>query len=328
MRIYTLLFALAAGLAISLAACGGDGNNATATATAASSGAVSGPFFDCTAPHPNTTPNAAAFPMTVLDGVGRSVTFTAPPASIASLDGAHTEILYAIGAGGQVSSVDNFSDCPSEASSVPKIDAFNISLEAITAQHPDLVVLGFAYQSDIVAQLEDAGLTVLTLPAPSDISGVYAQIQLLGEVTGHSDDADILVTSMRSHVRTIAAEVAGKTPPSVYHEVDNTYYSAGPGSFIDDLYKTLGAKNIAESSGEAYPQLSAEAIVAANPDVIILADEASGESATTVAARPGWSVIKAVKDHHVYVVDPDIVSRPGPRIIDALLALEADLYPQ
>jgi iron complex transport system substrate-binding protein len=133
---------------------------------------------------------------------------------------------------------------------------------------------------------------------------------------------------MSNDVHAISAEVVGKTRPTVYHEVDNTYYSAGPGSFIDDLYKTLGARNIADSTGEAYPQLSAEAIIAANPDVIVLADEGAGESATTVAARPGWSVIKAVQGHHVYAVNADIVSRPGPRIVDALRALEADLYPQ
>jgi ABC-type Fe3+-hydroxamate transport system, periplasmic component len=149
----------------------------------------------------------------------------------------------------------------------------------------------------------------------------------MGKVTGHAAEADALVTNMSNQVRAISAETAGKTAPTVYHEVDNTYYSAGPGSFIDDLYKTLGAKNVAATSGEAYPQLSAEAIIAANPDVIILADEDSGESATTVAARPGWSVINAVKQHHVYTIDPNIVSRPGPRIVDALKALEAALYP-
>jgi iron complex transport system substrate-binding protein len=333
MKIYTLLFALVAALALSLAACGGDDNASstptrasTVTATAAPT-VASGPFFDCTATHPSTTAAAAAFPVTVTDGTGASVTIAAPPARIASLDAAHTEVLYAIGAANQVAAVDNFSDCPVAASSLPKIDSFNISLEAITAQQPDLVVLGFTAQPDIVAGLQGAGIKVLTLPSPSGINGVYDQIELLGKVTGHAGDADALVTNMSSQVHAISAQVAGKTAPAVYHEVDNTYFSAGPGSFIDDLYKTLGATNIAASTGEAYPQLSSEAIIAANPDVIVLADEGAGESATTVAARPGWSVIKAVTDHHVYAVDPDVVSRPGPRIVDALRALEADLYP-
>src|ERR1700674_3326350 len=274
MKIYTLLFALAATLAISLAACGGD-DNASSTPTHASSvtapvaaPVASGPFFDCTAAHPGTAAATSAFPVTVTDGTGVSLTLAVPPAKIASLDAAHTEVLYAIGAGSQVAAVDKYSDCPAAASSLPKIDSFNISLEAITAQHPDLVVLGFTAGSDIVSGLQGAGIIVLTQPSPSDINGVYDDIELLGKVTGHAGEADTLVTNMSHEVEDIGTQVLGKTPPTVYHEVDNTYYSVGPGSFIDGLYKTLGAKNVAATSGEAYPQLSAEAIIAANPDVI------------------------------------------------------------
>jgi iron complex transport system substrate-binding protein len=333
MKIYTLLLALAVALAVGLTACGGD-DNASSTPTHASTvtatvvpTVASGPFFDCTAAHPGTAADTSGFPVTVTDDAGDTVTLTAPPASIASLDAAHTEVLYAIGAAPEVKAVDKTSDCPAAAASLPKVDAFNPSVEAITALHPDLVILGFVYQSDIASALRSAGLTVLTLTSPPDINGVYDQIELMGKVTGHPGDADTLVTNMSHEVEDIGTQVFGKTQPTVYHEVDNTYYSAGPGSFIDDLYKTLGAKNIADSTGEAYPQLSSEAIIAANPDVIILADEDSGESATTVAARPGWSAIRAVASHRVYTVDPNIVSRPGPRIVDALKALEAALYP-
>ena len=133
---------------------------------------------------------------------------------------------------------------------------------------------------------------------------------------------------MVDQVQSISSAVAGATAPSVYHEVDNTYYSAGPGSFIDDLYQTLGATNIAESSGEAYPQLSAEAIIAANPDVIILADEDAGESAATVAQRPGWAAINAVTEQ------PRLHCRPGhpqparPAHHRGPARAAADLYPQ
>ena len=221
---------------------------------------------------------------------------------------------------------DKTSDCPAAAASLPKVDAFNTSVEAITALHPDLVILGFVYQSDIASALRSAGLTVLTLTSPADINGVYDDIELMGKVTGHPGEADALVTNMSNQAHAIEQQYAGRPQRIVYHEVDNTYYSVGPGSFIDDLYKTLGAKNIADSAGEAYPQLSSEAIIAANPDVIILADEDAGESATTVAARPGWSSIAAVSGHNIFTIDPDIASRPGPRIVDALRQLAADLY--
>ena len=135
----------------------------------------------------------------------------------------------------------------------------------------------------------------------------------LGEATGHTAEADSLIASMRVAVAEVTTEVGGLDAPTFFHEVDNTYYTAGPGSFIADLYDEVGAENIAESTGQAFPQMSAEAIIAADPQVIILADEDAGESAGTVAARPGWGVIAAVQDGRVHVVSPDIISRPNAR---------------
>jgi len=327
-----LLLLCTAAIALLLAACGDDDNGGSATATAAAgtstpSAAASGAFFDCTALHPGSTPQATGFPATVTDGAGTSVTINSAPAKIASLDAAHTEILYAIGAADQVTAVDNTSDCPAAAASLPKVDAYNPSVEAITALHPDLVVLAFD-TGDIAAALRNAGLAVLVLPSPSDINGAYDDIELLGKATGHPGEADALVTSMSDAVRALG-QVNHPTPgPKIYHELDNTYFSVGPGSFLEDMYKTLGATNIADATNEAYPQLSSESIIADDPDVIILADEGSGESAATVAARPGWSAISAVTNHRIYTINPDIVSRPGPRIIDALRQLSDDLYGQ
>ncbi|MCI0814874.1 MAG: ABC transporter substrate-binding protein, partial [Chloroflexi bacterium] len=128
-------------------------------------------------------------------------------------------------------------------------------------------------------------------------------------------------------VSEITESVDGLDAPTFFHEVDNTYYTAGPGSFIADLYDELGADNIAESTGQAFPQMSAEAIIAADPQVIILADEDAGESPETVAARPGWDVISAVQNDRVHIVSPDIISRPGPRLVEALDTLAGFLYP-
>ncbi len=133
---------------------------------------------------------------------------------------------------------------------------------------------------------------------------------------------------MRVSVAEVTESVDGLDAPTFFHEVDNTYYTAGPGSFIADLYDELSAENIAESTGQAFPQMSAEAIIAADPQVIILADEDAGESPETVAARPGWDVIAAVKDGRVHVVSPDIISRPGPRLVEALETLAGLLYPE
>lgn len=340
MKLYRLLLLLAAAFAIVLAACGDDddaddGGDPTATATEAAvsptvtvtTAGEDEVFFDCEATHAGNEPDASAFPVTVTDGGGTSVTIDAPPEKVLSLDAAHTEILYAIGAGDQVSAVDNTSNCPVQVNALSaRVDAFNPSLEAITGLEPDLVITAFDL-GDFVASMRGAGLTVLYLPSPVDVAGTYDDITLVGEATGHADDAEALVTEMEKAVNDITDSVAGEDGPTVYHEVDNTYYSAGPGSFIDDLYRLLGAENIAESTGQAFPQLSAEAIIAADPEVIILADEAFGEDATTVAARPGWDVISAVENDRIYGLDPDVASRPGPRIVDALRLLAQALYP-
>ena len=337
MKIHTLLLALAAAMAIAFAACGDDNDDkssATATraptqttqATATPTALPPTTVFDCGATHAAKTPDASAFPVTLTDSSGNTVTIETAPKKIASMDAAHTEVLFAIGAAGQVSAVDNTSDCPTSVSTLPKLDAFTPSVEAITAQQPDLVFLAYD-PGDLAASLKAAGINVILQPFPPSINAIYDDIELIGKATGHADDADALVTSMSDEVHNIEQSVAGKTGPTVFHELDNTYFSVGEGSFVDDMYTILGAKNIGHGSGQAGPQLSSEAIIAANPDVIILADEEFGENAQTVAARPGWSNINAVKDHRVYGLDPDIVSREGPRIIDALRLLKAALYP-
>lgn len=336
MKIRTLLLALAAALAIACAACGDDDDKSSATVTTAptqttrpSATTTANPeaFFDCAATHNSTPPDASIFPVTVTDTAGNTVTLDAPPTKIASLDAAHTEILYAIGAGDQIAAADNFSDCPAAAASLPKLDSFTPSLEAVTALQPDLVVLFYDPGGDFVTGLQATGVGVLLLETPPNVIGAYDDIELLGKATGHLEAAQQLVTVMGDEVHAIEQSIANEAPPKVFHELDSLYYTVGEGSFVDDLYTILGADNIGHGTGQAGPQLSSEAIIAANPDVIILADQDFGESPDTVAARPGWSNINAVKNDRVYGVDANIVSRPGPRIVDALRALMAALYP-
>jgi len=337
MNIRTILLALMAALAITFAACGDDDDDATSTATTSAAVATSAAsiatdepaeatFFDCTATHTPTAPDASDFPVTVTDSSGNTVTIAEPPEKIASLDAAHTEVLYAIGAGDQVSAVDNFSDCPTAATSLPKLDSFTVSLEAITAQDPDLVII-FYDPGDLVTSLQAAGIPVILQETPPNLAGVYADIELIGKATGHPDEAHLLATTVGDEVDAIEASIEGEEAPTVFHELDATYFTVGDGSFIDDMYTLLGANNLGHDAGSSGPQLSSEAIIAANPDVIVLADAEFGESPDTVAARPGWSEIAAVQNDRVVGVDANITSRPGPRIVDALRLLRDALYP-
>jgi iron complex transport system substrate-binding protein len=182
--------------------------------------------------------------------------------------------------------------------------------------------------SDVVQNLRRLNIPVLYVQVPPDLAGVLDRIRLLARASGHAAEGERLAQKLQSQMDQIKQKLAGVTTgPRVYHELDTTYFSAAPSSFVGDFYTFLKAQNIAEGASTPYPQLSAEVIVQRNPQVIVLADEAAGVTVQDVKARPGWSAIDAVKNGRICVVDPDIVSRPGPRIIDALDTLAKCLYP-
>ena len=331
MRLRYLVPALLAVVALAVLACNGGGSSPSPTATPAPtpSPTVEARFSFVCADAPFDTPTEeTAFPLEISDSVGNTVTLEAPPQRVVSLSAGHTEILYALGAGGQVGAVDNTSDCPAATADLPMVDAFTPSVEAIAALEPDLVIIFFD-PGDLQSSLQGLDIPVLNLASPSSVEGVYEQVDLLGEATGHALDAARLIADMQAAVEEIRSEIGDVADaPTVFHEIDNTYYTAGPGSFIADLYDILGAGNIAEATGQPFPQMSTEAIIEADPEVIILADEDAGESPETVKARPGWGSVSAVRNDRVHVIDPDIVSRPGPRLVEALRILAAYLYPE
>jgi iron complex transport system substrate-binding protein len=318
-----LVLALALALFLALAAaCGDDDNSGTPTPTAAVAAAVSTPATTAAAPV------AVEYPLALTDSKDRSVTLEAAPQRIASLSPAATEILFAIGAGHQIAAVEMFSNYPPAARTLPQLDAYQPSVEAIAAEEPDLVLVYFE-PGNLVDGLERAGLTVMFLDPPASVEGVLEQIRLLGEATGHAQEADDLVGTMRQRIEAIQQGLADvEQGPRVFHELDNQLFTVAPNSFVGDLYTILKAQNIAAGTDQAYPQLSQEAIIEADPEVIILADTAGGESVDTVKNRPGWAGISAVATGRIYVVDPDVMSRPGPRLVDALDSLAQMLYPE
>lgn len=264
------------------------------------------------------------FPMTISESTGSTVTIAQKPRRIVSLSPSATEMLFAIAAGGQVVAVDDQSNYPASAPTT-KLSGFQPNIEAIAAYQPDLVVASDD-TGNIVGGLAAINIPTLIEPAAKNLNDSYAQINQLGSATGHSGDADTLVAKMRSEV---ASMVASLSKPArqlkVYHELDDNYYSATSATFIGQVYAILGVKNIADGATGAagdYPQLSAEYIVASNPDLIVLADtKCCHQSLATVGARPGWSSIAAVRSGEVIGVDDDVASRWGPRVIDFLRAV-------
>ncbi|HXH21018.1 MAG TPA: helical backbone metal receptor [Dehalococcoidia bacterium] len=303
-RKLSLLFVVAL-TALLLAACGGDSGGGIVT----------------------TDPDSP-YPLTVRQSDGQEITIRKRPERIVSLSAHATEIFCAIGAGSQLVAVEQYANCPLGSSAKPQLDGFSPSLEAIASYRPDLVYVS-SNSGDVVQGLRRLGMPVLYLELPASLGGVLEQIRFLGNVAGRAQEAGALTNQMERRIDAVRQKVASiSRGPRVYHELDTTYFTVAPGSFVGDLYVFLKAENIAAGASSPYPQLSAEVIVQRNPQVIVLADEAAGVTADSVRARPGWSVIEAVRNNRICIVDPDIVSRPGPRIVDGLEALGRCLYPE
>lgn len=245
------------------------------------------------------------------------------PQAIVSLSPTATEMLFAIGAGDQVIAVDEYSNYPAEALDKPHdLSGYEPNIEAIAALEPDLVV---AQDDTVKAQLEALGIPVWVGPAAATFDDVYTQIEQLGEATGHIAEAAELVAQIQGEIAAAVAAV-GTTAEGVrvYHELDPTLYSLTSNTFAGQVYELFGVDNIADGAqeGNDYPQLNAEYIVAAAPTLIVLADgTCCGESADTVAARPGWEAIPAVVNGDIVVIEDDIASRWGPRIAEFVIAV-------
>ena len=266
---------------------------------------------------PTDPPSAStSFPVTI-DGV----TIVAQPERIVSLSPTATEMLFAIGAGDQVEAVDDQSNFPADAP-VTDLSGFEPNVEAIASYEPDLVVYS-TEPGDLGAALDGLGIPALVQPAATTLDDVYEQIDQLGRATGNDSAAEDVVDGMRAEIDSITGSIEPPSEPvTFYHELDDTYYSVTSSTFIGQLYSLLGLRNIADEAkgaGGGYPQLSAEYIIDADPDLIFLADtKCCGQSRKTVAKRPGWDRIAAVRNGGVIPLDDDVASRWGPRVVEYL----------
>ena len=312
-RPYVWAMAILAVLLSVALACGSEESNTTPASTLGSAAAAE-----------------STFPITVVDSNGQEVVFEAPPQRIISFSPAMTETLFALGVGDRIVATDDFSDYPPEAEGVPKVGgAFNINLERVAELEPDLVFLSFGR---FAPDVEELGIRVLFQEPSETLSGVLEEIQSMGRIVGRAGEAEELTRAMEARIQAVRDKVATvEQGPLVFYELDPLLYTAGPASFIGSLFIILNAQNVADEAGGDFPQLSAEVIIQRDPEVIMLADSAQftpqKETPETVAARPGWDSIRAVKQGRIYAVSPSLVSRPGPRIVLGLEELAALLYP-
>ncbi|HWB23327.1 MAG TPA: helical backbone metal receptor [Gaiellaceae bacterium] len=265
------------------------------------------------------------YPVSIKTASG-TVTLAAQPTRIVSLSPTATEDLFAIGAGSQVVAVDSDSNYPANAP-ITKLSAYTPNAEAIAGYKPDLVIASYDTHG-LVASLQKLKIPVLLQGTAASLTDAYSQINQLGAATGRTAAATALVAKMKTQIASIARTVPKpKTPLTVYDELGTDYYSVTSKTFIGGLFKLLGLKDIADAADKThsgYPQLSAEYIVAANPDLIVLSDtKCCGQTAAKVKARPGWSTIAALSNGGIVPMNDDIASRWGPRIVDFIRQIAA-----
>jgi iron complex transport system substrate-binding protein len=279
-------------------------------------------------PLPTTAPPSSAFPVTVIDGVGNEVTLESEPERIVSLAPGHTETLYALGLGDRVVGVTAYCNYPAEAAEKTQVGDFaGVDLELVVGLDPDLVLASTLQMGDVVPALQEHGIAVV-VATPESVLEVLTTIDLIGQITGRQGTAEALVSALRERIDAVQQAVQDAPRPTVFWELGAELYTVGPGSFVDDLITVAGGQNVAADADSPWPQLSVEAIILKDPQVIVLADHNYGETAEMLKERPGWSEISAVREGRVIeITNDDIVSRPGPRIVEGLEFLAQALHP-
>jgi len=259
-----------------------------------------------------------------------------PAQRIISLAPSNTEILFAIGAGKQVVGRDDFTDYPAEAVSLPSIGGSysKYNTEAMVNLKPDLLIASELTTADQVQAFENLGLKVFMLSNPTDLDGMYQNMMTVAKLTGHEGETAELTEKLKERVAAVEEKVkAASKQPVVFYELDSTDpsapYTSGPGTFIDTLITMAGGKNLGSGLKDAYAQVSLEELVVQNPEIILLGDAVwGGVTAEAVAKRAGWEKLDAVKNNKVYPLDDNLVSRPGPRMVDGLEAMAKLLHPE
>ena len=274
--------------------------------------------------------------ISVTDGLGRVVTLAAPASRIVSLAPSNTEALFTLGVGDRLIGRDEFSDYPPEALEVTSIGSLypSVNTEAVVALEPDLVLAAGITNPEDVERLAELGLTVYSTRINSSLDDIYTDLLDIGALTGRAAEAEALVDSLKARVAAVtSATSAVAEKPVVFYEIDATEpskpWTSGPNSFIGQLIGMAGGVNAGDIASDQYAQLSLEQLVAQDPGVIILGSSTyGGQTPELVAARTGWETISAVQNGAVYTFDDNLVSRPGPRVVDGLEQLARLIHPE
>ena len=278
---------------------------------------------------------AAEEPIIITDGLGNTVELAGPAQRIVSLAPSNTEILFAVGAGEQVVGRDSFSDYPEAAFEIADIGGgfAELDMETIISLEPDLVLAADITAPEQIQALTDVELTVFALTNPVDIEGMYANLRTVAALTGHTEATEDLIVSLEERVTAVSDKIATvEEKPLVFYEIDgtdpNAPWTTGEGTFVDTLINMAGGQNVAAVLEGSWIQISIEELIVQDPELILLGDALwGGVTPESVAAREGWGDLTAVSNNNVHPFDDNLVSRPGPRLVDGLEEMAAFLHP-
>ena len=271
----------------------------------------------------------------VTDDLGVEIVLTGSAQKIISISPSLTEILFSVGAGDRLIGRDSNSMYPEEAVAAVDLGGMweGIPVEDILAMEPDLILAGEIFAEDAIQELRDLGLTIYWQKNPADFEGLYKNISDIAVLTGTEDIADELIISMTDRVSELDDKLSSVGDiPLVFYELDASDpanpYTPGGGTFISFIISRAKGLNLGDSLKGSWVQVSSEELLAQNPDIILLADALYGVTTESVAERPGWDAINAVINNAIYPIDPNMMSVPGPRLVDALEETAKLLHPE
>ncbi|MDZ4168135.1 MAG: ABC transporter substrate-binding protein [Coriobacteriia bacterium] len=272
------------------------------------------------------TPVSTTYPLTITDDANRTVTIKVEPQRIVSLAPANTEMLFAVGAGDRVVGVTSYDDYPAEVADIAKVGDFaGPNLEAIAGADPDLILATTGVQADVITQLEELGATVIAID-PQSLDGVYEVISEVAAAVNEVEAGEGVVAQMRLEAQKVADAVAGKETASTFVEIaQNPLFTTGSGTLLDELVTLAGGDNVVDEAG--WVPYSPEKVVKSDPSVY-LATKGSMSDPAELEKRPGFAELQAVKAGRVYVLDDNLVSRPGPRIMLGLRQIAEAIHPE
>ncbi|MCB1025075.1 MAG: cobalamin-binding protein [Acidobacteria bacterium] len=260
----------------------------------------------------------------IKDELGRSVKVSVHVKKAVSLAPNLTEIIFAVGAGDKLVGVTSYCNYPERAKDIPKVgDTLKPNIENILALKPDVVFVSTASQLQSFSEtLEKQGISVF-VTNPNSLEDIYNSIEKIGEVFGNAKQAEEVVTQLKKRVREIEEKTKNTRKIRTFVQIDRSLYTIGEESFLTDLIEKAGGSSVTKDVATAYPKISKEKALALDPEAIILS-----ESPDNISPNDAFKNSSAIRNGRVYKINADILSRPAPRIVDALEQIAKSLHPE